>query len=414
MKPGLIIGLCLFSQAVRGDGLPVITAHPTSQTVVPGNTATMTVTATGATSYQWRHSGTNIPGAVSATLQVQNAQTTDAGYYMAVVKNATGWVPSQMAWLSVVSGSGGVVPFSNKTNTSYFQGPVYNVANGNLLVSGRAWLVAGPQLDQMQTVGSYMAVLNGYYGTTATTRSVPTVAPGQDVYYRVDVLYTNSGNGYTQPSTVMRLTAGGGGFDTPSVFGLKFAGWWVSEGLEPVIEFGYPGHPTSPTNQLRVPGETLSLSNFYFAYTDFGRPTAQWRKNGMPILGATNFPPVGGDPYPYGGFYESILTLTNVQPDDAGIYDLIVYGNEWIVGPKMVLSIQVTNGPGFFQSPRLGGTNFVCDLLGAAGRNYTLQWSTNLFDWHDLTTLSNITGTVTFTNAPPPGGAKFYRTKLQP
>ena len=119
MKLGFIIGLCLFSPVVFADGLPVITVQPTNRIVSPGATATLTVTATGATSYQWRFNGADIFDATNSTLQIPNAQTNNAGYYMAVAKNATGWVPSQMAWLSVVSGLGGEVPFSNVTNTGF-------------------------------------------------------------------------------------------------------------------------------------------------------------------------------------------------------------------------------------------------------------------------------------------------------
>lgn len=408
MKSGLIIGLCLFSQAVFAAGLPVITVPPASQTVSPGSTATLTVTATGATSFQWRFNGADISGATSSTLQIPNAQTNNGGYYMAVAKNATGWVPSQMAWLSVVSGSGGVVPFSNKTN-NYFQGQACDYY-GNPLNNCSAQVVAGPALDQMQPVGLSTGVTNGYYGYSFFTRTVPTVAPGQAVYYRVDIAPTyDLGNAQ---STVLQLTAGGGGFLTPSVYGLKFPGWWVGEGIEPFILTDYPGYPSTSTNQVRILGETFSLTNTYFAYTDYGTPTAQWRKNGSPIIGVTNFPAVYGGGL--AGFFQSVLTITNVQPADTGIYDLVVIGNDWIVGPKTVLSIQIANGFGVFQSPRFGGTNFVCDLLGAAGRNYAIQWSTNLFAWNDLTTLSNVTGTITFSNTAALGGAQFYRAKLLP
>ena len=413
MKSGLIIGLCLFSQAVFADGLPVITVPPASQTVSPGNTATLTVTATGATSFQWRFNGADISGATTSTLQIPNAQTNNSGYYMAVAKNATGWVPSQMAWLSVVSGSGGMVPFSNLAN-NYFAGQVCDYM-GAPLNNSLAKVVAGPALDQMQPVGTSRTVANGYYGSASLTRTVPTVNPGQNVYYRVDIT-DNSGTFITH-STVMNLVAGGGSFPTPSVYGLKFPGWWVGEGLEPFILIDWPNYPTTPTNQVRIPGETFSLINSYFAYTDYGTPTAQWRKNGNPIIGATNFPNIdpGYDgPQIVDGTFQGVLTITNVQPADAGIYDLVVIGNDWIVGPKTVLSIQVTNGCGVFQCPRLQGANLVSDLLGAAGRNYTIQWSTNLSDWNDSITMSNVTGTISFTNTPALGGALFYRTKLQP
>ncbi len=118
MKSGLIIGLCLFSQVIFADGLPVITVSPANQIVSPGSTATLTVAVTGATSYQWRFNGADISGATSFTLQILNAQTNNSGYYMAVAKNATGWMPSKMGYLSVVASSG-IVPFSNATNTGF-------------------------------------------------------------------------------------------------------------------------------------------------------------------------------------------------------------------------------------------------------------------------------------------------------
>ena len=406
MKSGLIIGLCLFSQAVFADGLPVITVPPASQTVSPGNTATLTVTATGATSFQWRFNGADISGATTSTLQIPNAQTNNSGYYMAVAKNATGWVPSQMAWLSVVSGSGGMVPFSNLAN-NYFAGQVCDYM-GAPLNNSLAKVVAGPALDQMQPVGLSIKVTDGYFGSASLTRTVPTVNPGQTVYYRVNISPTSPHNAQ---STVLNMIAGGDSYPTPSADGLKFPGWWAGEGLEPVIVNYYPN---TPTNQVRIPGETFSLTNTYFAYTDYGIPTAQWRKDGNPIIGATNFPDIDPGWMNVDGTFQGVLTITNVQPADAGIYDLVVFGNNWLVGPKTVVSIQITNGPGVFQSPRFRGTNFVCDLLGAAGRNYTIQWSTNLFNWNDLNTVSNVTGTIPFTNPPALGGARFYRTKLQP
>lgn len=210
-------------------------------------------------------------------------------------------------------------------------------------------------------------------------------------------------------STVLNLTAGGGSFPTPSSYGLKFPGWWYGEGLEPKIDDYYPN---TPTNQLRVSGETFGLTNTYFAYTDYGRPTAQWRKNGIPIIGATSFPAIVD--YGVAGYFQGVLMITNAQPADAGIYDLVVIGNDWIVGPKTTLSIQTSNGPGVFVSPRKSGSRFVCDLLGATGRNYTIQWSWDLSSWNDLVTLSNATGTATFTNTPLSAYKRYYRAKLLP
>ena len=92
---------------------------------------------------------------------------------------------------------------------------------------------------------------------------------------------------------------------------------------------------------------------------------------------------------------------------------MIIYGNLWTVSSKITLSIQTTNGSGVFQNPRFAGSNFVSDLVGAANRNYQVQQSSNLLTWTGLITLSNLSGTVTFTN-PPASSPIFYRTVLVP
>ena len=90
--------------------LPVFSIQPTNKTVNPGSMATLTASATGATSYQWLFNGTNIPGATGASLLIANVQTANVGYYVAMAVNATGQVPSQMAYLSLDYTYGGTVP----------------------------------------------------------------------------------------------------------------------------------------------------------------------------------------------------------------------------------------------------------------------------------------------------------------
>lgn len=363
MKAWLITWLGLLSTVVFANSLPTITAQPINQTAVQGGAATFVVSATGAINYQWLLNGSAIAGATNSTYGIPNVQPPNCGYYVVLVGNATGWVPGQMAYLAIDYTDGGLspsaagtVPLSNQGNT-YFHGEADSQYFGfGPITNGTARVVAGPQLDEMQAYGRGTPVTNGYYGDASTVRTVPTVAPGQSVYYQVIITYTNSGMTVTQPSTVMSLVAGGGSVPVPSAYGFNFPAW--PEWPEPSLDY------TTPTNQLRVAGETLSVTNDYFAYTDFGIPTAYWRKDGDPIPGGTNFVQTWGDET--GGGYESVLTLTNVQAVDAGIYDVVVLGNDWIVGPNTALSIQITNGWGVFRSPRWSCTNFVCDLLGAA------------------------------------------------
>ena len=405
-------GLFLISLSLASvswaDGLPVITSQPQSQTVAPGSNAIFSVTATGATDYRWRFNGTFVPvsGGTNATLTVTNAQATNAGYYMVLVKNPVGWVPSSLAYLSVVD-TPGTVPFSNRSNAlaeadypdgygSYF-GPITN---------GTARVVAGPALDQMQPIGSSVSVPNGYFN--AGTRSVPTVAPGQTVYYRVTVSYPDAYNPsatFTQLSTVLKLTAGGGSYPLPSVTNLYFPGW-----LEWPQDPYFLDFLSTPTNRVYFPGESFTLTNFFQGYGDLGVPNFQWRKDGKEIGVPMNFS--SNSPVDY--VAKATLPFTGLTPNDGGIYDVVVLGNNWFVGRKTVLSVQLTNGPGQLLSPRLSGSNFIVDLVGVQGRNYRIQISSNLSTWSNLVTLTNVTGAVTITNPAPSASRIFYRAQLVP
>ena len=82
---------------------PVITAQPTNQTVLVGGTAAFSVTATGTAplNYQWAINGTNITGASSATLTLNNVQLTNAGNYSVTITNSVGSTNSVAATLTV-------------------------------------------------------------------------------------------------------------------------------------------------------------------------------------------------------------------------------------------------------------------------------------------------------------------------
>ncbi|HLX70384.1 MAG TPA: immunoglobulin domain-containing protein [Verrucomicrobiae bacterium] len=390
-----ILVVCFSS---RADSLPAFTTQPTNQNVLQGNTATFSVAATAATSFQWRFNGTDISGATNSTLQVPNVQTNNSGYYMVVAENATGWVPSGLVYLSIGSFSpiylgGGFVPLSNLSD-DYQPGTIY----GAPIINGVAQVIAGPQLDQMQPIGESTPVSDGYFDDF--DQMVPTVVPGQVVYYRVGITYPAYGGTYTQLSTVLKLIAGG---ETPDASNLKFPGW--PEWPEPNLSYESPG------SFVKIPGETFNLTDTFFAYTDFGTPYCQWRKDGNAIAGATNLVQISGGLW--GGEYQAVLTISNLQPANAGVYDLMVFGNNWTVSSKKTLNIQVTNGQGVLQSPRVNNTNFLCDLVGIAGRQYALQWSTDLLNWQSLPAASNVTGTITFTNFQA-GSAQFYRAMLLP
>ena len=61
---------------------------PTTQTVVTGNTVTLSVSATNASSFQWKKNGTNITGATDSVYTISPLNTTDSGSYTVSAINA--------------------------------------------------------------------------------------------------------------------------------------------------------------------------------------------------------------------------------------------------------------------------------------------------------------------------------------
>lgn len=86
---------------------PVISTQPQSQAKMSGQVLTLTVTASPATSYQWRKNGANISGANASTYTKTNFQTADAGNYDCVVTYAGQTTTSNVATVSVQVGCWG-------------------------------------------------------------------------------------------------------------------------------------------------------------------------------------------------------------------------------------------------------------------------------------------------------------------
>ena len=128
---------------------PVIAAQPSSQTVLPGATASFTVVAAGDAplQYFWQLNGTNlanggkISGSASSTLKLANATAANAGSYSVLVTNSFGSVTSALAVLAVpataspgvalvtlysfpASGSYGAYPYAGllQANDGHFYG----------------------------------------------------------------------------------------------------------------------------------------------------------------------------------------------------------------------------------------------------------------------------------------------------
>jgi hypothetical protein len=97
-----------FYMDIEVDLRPVITVQPVSVVATIGSPAQLSVSASGALSYQWYKNGTALAGATSATLQISSVSTADAATYHVVITGVGGFtVQSSDVTLSAVPGSAG-------------------------------------------------------------------------------------------------------------------------------------------------------------------------------------------------------------------------------------------------------------------------------------------------------------------
>lgn len=99
---GLVLGLVGLNGTARAQ-VPVITATSAARQVVTINqNLALTVAATGATGFQWRHNGLAIAGATNANYTITGAiPYRDNGWYQAVATNASGATTSGVVFVNV-------------------------------------------------------------------------------------------------------------------------------------------------------------------------------------------------------------------------------------------------------------------------------------------------------------------------
>ncbi|HLL44104.1 MAG TPA: DNRLRE domain-containing protein [Segetibacter sp.] len=180
------------------SGMPAITNQPQSITIAQGNTASFSVTATGAAplTYQWKKNGVNISGATNAAYEIQSVAFADSGNYSVVVSNAAGSVTSNNATLKVTAPN--TIPIAEintpGTGATYAGGDVINFSgsgsdseDGTLATSAFNWFILfhhgththpGPAVSSGVTSGSFTVPNTGETST--------------DVFYRLYLVVTDS------------------------------------------------------------------------------------------------------------------------------------------------------------------------------------------------------------------------------
>ena len=174
------------SATVTVNALPVITKQPSSQTINEGGSISLEVTATGATGYQWKKDGSNIPSATNATYSKTGALPADAGSYTCVVTGAGGSVTSNAATVTVKALP---VITQQPTNQEITEGETLTlnvVATG---ATGYQWKKGEENIPDATTAtytkegattadtGSYTCVVTGAGGSVTSNAATVTVNP---------------------------------------------------------------------------------------------------------------------------------------------------------------------------------------------------------------------------------------------
>ena len=171
---------------VTVNALPVITQQPSSQTINEGGNISLEVTATGATGYQWKKDGSDIPSATEATYSKSGALPADSGSYTCVVTGAGGAVESNAA---VVTVNALPVITQQPTNQEITEGDTLTlnvVATG---ATGYQWKKGEENIPDATTAtytkegataadaGSYTCVVTGAGGSVTSNAATVTVNP---------------------------------------------------------------------------------------------------------------------------------------------------------------------------------------------------------------------------------------------
>ena len=228
--------------ALNVDAPVYVITPPTNQTVVPGGTATLTVTIGGTAplAYQWYFNGIAVAGAVNtnATLTLTNVQAACAGSYTVVVTNAVSSVTSSVAL--------------------YVDGPPFVITPPTSQV-----LAAGGAATFTVTAGGAAPLAYQWYFNGSAISGASGVNPGlTPINYTLTGLTTNNTGNYQ----VVLTNAYGG--STSSVAVLT------------VINI-----TSQPANRTVAAGGTVNLS---VAIGGTGPQTYQWFGNGAQVVGATN------------------------------------------------------------------------------------------------------------------------------
>ena len=416
---------------------------PASVTLPAGSDATFTVIAKGLPRphYQWQFNGTNIDGAIQATLTVTNVQATHAGNYSVILSNGVSTVTSSNAALAVttspVAPTFTVVP---PTNADAFVGQIvqFNAqANGSpsptlTWKTNGVTVATGTQLTfspvQLTDAGTYTVTAANSAGSTNVTVNMTV---GQKPRLLITEVMP-SGSGEAGHADWWELTS----FDARSY---NLRGWRWDDSSHSVA----PNNAYVFTNDITIhPGESIifveSMTPDAFrtwwgtnlppnlqivSYTGGGLGLNQtadevnvW--NALTLPGNELFERIAGVNFAQ-SFLGSTLIYDPENPPVAGVMN--VFSTNSALGEAangvFVAAVGGSHGsPGYVVAPVYpncaitNNGNIAVTFNTIPTRNYAVEYKTNLTDtnWTTLTSLAAVSTNSSATDA---GGAsqRFYR-----
>jgi hypothetical protein len=332
---------------------PSIINAPASVTTNAGATVVFTVTAGGTAplGYQWLFNGTNL------------AEGSQYSGTMTPTLSLSNAQPAQAGSYSVVASN------AQGTATSAVAVLTVLVPPGITLQPTNQTVLAGTTVSFSAAASgsaplSYQWQFNStnLNGAVSQTLSLTNVQPAQAGAY--NLLVTNS------------------------------AGWATSQ-VATLTILVPPGITLQPTNQTVLAGATV---NFSAAASGTMPLSYQWQFNNTNLDGALS----------------QLLSLPNVQPEQAGAYNLLVANSAGSV-TSVVAILTVAYRPLLLNAKTTQQGAFAFTLSGAAGLVYMVETTTNFTNWTPLTSMTNTTGLADFTDTASSNSiSRFYRARWMP
>jgi uncharacterized repeat protein (TIGR01451 family) len=408
---------------------PSFTLQPTNTVATAGDTVVMASTATGSAplGYFWLFNGTNVV-ANAANLSLPNVQPAQAGAYRVVASNAAGASTSAVASLTVqvppsivtqptnatvvagapvsfIAEAAGTAPIAyhwyfNATNTVGTNGPAFGLANAQPIDEGAYVLVVSNAAGTATSSVAGLTVLTPPQLTLQPSNATSIVgqslalhalaagsAPLAYQWYFNDTMLVGTNGpdlGFASIQTTNEgaytlVITNGAGAVTSSVATLTV--------LVP------PTFTLTPTNTVASPGDAVLLSAAATGSAPLGY---YWMFNGTNLLSAVEN-----------------LSLTNVQPGQAGQYQVVATNGAGAVTSSVALLTLLTQPILLSPATDTNGA-FTFMLSGDVGQNYLIEVSTNLENWNPAGTLSNATGQTPFIETNTTEPFRVYRARRIP